>query len=136
MKNKNEFSFFKMTNKKVPTDYIFVDGLGVGDVSNVVLRDRNALAEDGIVVVIAKMDRKGEIIGLPDLVSRGFVHMKENKELIDEVRRLAKKAATNTDKQSDADRDYVKRQIRDEVGRILFKKTERRPMILPVIIEV
>jgi ribonuclease J len=82
------------------------------------------------------MDRKGEIIGLPDLVSRGFVHMKENKELIDEVRRLAKKAATNTDKQSDADRDYVKRQIRDEVGRILFKKTERRPMILPVIIEV
>ena len=135
-KDKKGETHAKMTKQKVPTDYVFVDGLGVGDVSNVVLRDRNALSEDGIVVVIVKVDRKGKIIGLPDLVSRGFVHMKENKKLIDDVRKLAKKSADNTDKKSNIDRDYIKTKVRDEVGQYLFKKTERRPMVLPVVIEV
>lgn len=129
-------SHARMIAEKVPTDYVFVDGLGIGDVDHVVLRDRKALAEDGMVMVITKVDRKGKIIGLPDLVSRGFVHMKANKKLIDETRKLAKTVADNKDTKSDADYDYIKKQIRDEVGKFLFKKTERRPMILPIVIEV
>lgn len=136
-KDKNGESHIQMTKEHVPTDYVFVDGLGVGDVSNVVLRDRQALAEDGIVVVITKVEAKtGKILGLPDIVSRGFVHMKENKQLIQATRKLAKDAADNKNPETPADTDYIKQQIRDQVGKFLFKKTERRPMVLPVLIEV
>ena len=133
--NKGEHA--ELTKEKVPTDYVFVDGLGVGDVSEVVLRDRNMLSEDGIVVVITQVMKKtGKVVGRPDIVSRGFVHMKENKKLIDDTRSLVKKSVDNSDKKSAADPQYMRKKIRDEVGKFLFKKTERRPMILPVIIEV
>lgn len=129
--------YARMTQEKVTTDYVFVDGLGVGDVSQVVLRDRKMLAEDGMIVAIVQVEKKtGKIIGSPDLVSRGFVHMKENKELIQEARSLIKRAATSHDDQSVADTDFIRQRIRDELGKFLFKKTERRPMVLPVIIEV
>ena len=127
----------RMTSEKVTSDYVFVDGLGVGDVSQVVLRDRKMLAEDGMVVAIVQVEKKtGKILGSPDLISRGFVHMKENKELIQEARTLIKKAATSKDDKSAADTDFIRQRIRDELGKFLFKKTERRPMVLPVIIEV
>lgn len=127
----------KMTKEKVPTDYVFVDGLGVGDVSQVVLRDRQALSEDGIVVVITQIEKKtGKLIGSPDIVSRGFVHMRENKELINKTRDLIKKIIVDPDPKSAADTDYIKTKIRDEVGKFLFKRTERRPMVLPVIMEM
>jgi ribonuclease J len=126
----------RLIKEKVPTEYVFVDGLGVGDVSEVVLRDRKALADDGMIVVIVQLDRKGKVIGEPDVVSRGFVQMKEKSELIGQIRKLVAKVANNDDKESALDRGYVQKQIRDEVGRFLFKKTERRPMILPVVMEV
>ncbi|MFH1711710.1 MAG: ribonuclease J [Patescibacteria group bacterium] len=127
----------RMTKKKVPTDYVFVDGLGVGDISQVVLRDRKALADDGIVVVIIQVTKKtGRVIGAPDIVSRGFVHMKENRKLINDTRELVMKLANNTDNKSQADPDHIRKIVRDEVGAFLFKKTERRPMILPVVLEV
>lgn len=136
-KDKNGESHAEMTKEKVPTEYVFVDGLGVGDVSQVVLRDRQALADDGIIVAIVQLDKKtGKVIGTPDIVSRGFVHMKENKQLIGQVRSLIKKAADNKDKKSAPDRDAVRTKVRDEVGQFLFKKTQRRPMVLPVILEV
>lgn len=136
-KDKNGESHAQMTKEKIPTEYVFVDGLGVGDVSQVVLRDRQALADDGIIVAIVQLDKKtGKVIGTPDIVSRGFVHMKENKQLIGQVRSLIKKVADNKDKKSAADRDAVRTKVRDEVGQFLFKKTQRRPMILPVILEV
>jgi ribonuclease J len=127
----------QMTKEKVPTDYVFVDGLGVGDVSQVVLRDRQALADDGIVVAIVQVQHKtGKIVGMPDIVSRGFVHMKENRQLIQETRKMIKKLVDNKDPQSLADTDHIKQQVRDELGKFLFKKTERRPMIMPVVMEV
>lgn len=127
----------RLTEKKVLTDYVFVDGLGVGDVSQVVLRDRQVLAADGMVVVIATVDSKtGALLGSPDIISRGFIYMKENKRLIEETRALVKRAVADHDKASSADNDYLKRKIRDDIGAFLFKRTQRRPMILPVVIEV
>ncbi len=127
-----------LTKTKVPTDYVFVDGLGVGDVSEVVLRDRKALADDGIVVAIVQIEKStGKVIGLPDMVSRGFVHMRENKELINSTRKLIQKLIREkTDPKSPADVDHVRKIIRDEVGKFLFQKTERRPMVMPVVIEM
>lgn len=126
-----------VTNRKVPTDYVMVDGLGVGDVSQIVLRDRQVLAADGMIVVIATIEKRtGKLIGNPDIISRGFVYMKENKELIEETRYRVKKMVHDRDTQSAADENYIKNRIRDGVGQFLFQKTERRPMILPVVIEV
>lgn len=134
-----EFSknYGRLTDKKVPTDYIFVDGLGVGDVSHVVLRDRKHLAEDGMVVAIVQIQKKtGQLISSPDIISRGFIYMKENKKLIEDTRKHVKKVIQDKDPTSAADTNYIKNTIRDELGKYLFKKTERRPMILPVVIEV
>ncbi len=126
-----------LTKEKVPTEYVFVDGLGVGDVSQVVLRDRQALAEDGMVVVIAQFEKKtGKLITQPDIVSRGFLHMKDNKEFIGLTRRHLEKLLMDKATGSPLDPDNVKGIIRDELGKFLFQKTERRPMILPVLIEV
>lgn len=127
----------RLTNEKVPTDYIFVDGLGVGDVSQVVLRDRKVLAEDGMVIVVVQIEKKtGKIIGYPDIISRGFIFMKEQRELIEQTRQEIKKVLVDKDSKSEADPKYIRDQIRDKIGAFLFKKIERRPMILPVIIEV
>jgi ribonuclease J len=127
----------KLTNQRVSTDYIMVDGLGVGDVSHVVLRDRNLLASDGMVVVIATIENKtGKLIGSPDIISRGFVYMKESKELIEMTRKKVIKLLKDTDPRSEANEVYLKNKIRDSIGQYLFSKTERRPMILPVIIGV
>ena len=127
----------KLTKEKVPSDYVFVDGLGVGDVSEIVLRDRVALADDGIVVVIAQIAKKtGKLISAPDIVSRGFVLMKDNIELINSTRAMIKKLIESHDPKAAADADFIRGVVRDEVGQFLFQKTERRPMILPVILEV
>lgn len=127
----------RLTKEKVPTEYVMVDGLGVGDVSEVVLRDRVALAEDGIFVVIATIDKKtGTLVGSPDIISRGFVYMRENKELIERSRAFIKKLLKDHDPRSGAFEDHLKNKIRNDVGQFLFRATERRPMVLPVIIEV
>jgi len=127
----------KLLKTKVPTDYVMVDGLGVGDVSNIVLRDRRVMADDGMIVVIATIDAKtGEPIGNPDLISRGFVYMKENRDLIEKTRMKAKKIVKDSDSRTPADDDYIKNKIRNEIGQFLFAKTKRRPMVLPVVIKV
>ncbi|MFH1745173.1 MAG: ribonuclease J [bacterium] len=127
----------KLTNDKVLTDYVMVDGLGVGDVSNIVLRDRRVMSEDGMIVVIATIDSKtGDIIGNPDIISRGFVYMKENRELIEKTRMKVKKMVKDNDSRTPADDDYIKNKIRNEIGQFLFSQTKRRPMVLPVVIKV
>jgi ribonuclease J len=127
----------KLTKQKVTTDYVFVDGLGVGDVSQVVLRDRQALAEDGMVVVIAQFVKKtGALASAPDIISRGFLHMKDNKDFIAATRQHLEKLLKDGHSATPLDPDHVKTVIRDEMGKYLFQKTERRPMILPVLIEV
>jgi ribonuclease J len=127
----------QLTSYRVPSDYVMVDGLGVGDVSHVVLRDRKMMAEDGMIVIIVTVDSKtGYLIGSPDIISRGFVYMRESKQLIEQVRGKVKKIISDRDPKSAADNTFIKNKIRDNIGQFLFTKTERRPMVLPVIIEV
>ncbi len=127
----------KLTTEKLPADYVFVDGLAVSDETNVVLRDRQVLAEDGMVVVIATVDtHTGKLIQNPDIISRGFVFLKSNKELIEDLRHRVKKMVIDSDPLSWADTNYIRNKIRDYVGQFLYTKTEKRPMVLPVVIEV
>ena len=126
-----------LTKTKIPADYVFVDGLGVSDETNIVLRDRQVLAEDGMVVLIVTVDSKtGKLVQNPDIISRGFVFLKEHKELIEDLRHRVKKMVNDSDPLSWADTNNIKNKIRDYVGQFLFTKTEKRPMILPVVIEV
>jgi len=127
----------RVLEKKVPSDYVFVDGLGVTDTQNVVLRDRQVLAEDGMVVIIATIDsHTGKLIQNPDIISRGFVFLKDNKELIEDLRHKVKKMVVESDPLNWADTNQIKNNLRDKVGQFLFSKTEKRPMVLPVVIEV
>ncbi len=126
-----------LTEEKVPTDYVMVDGLGVGDVSSIVLRDRRVMAADGMIVAIVTIDSKnGNLIGSPDLISRGFIYMKENRDLIEKTRAKVKSIVKDKNPNTPADDDYIKNKIRNEVGQFLFKSTKRRPMVLPVVIKV
>lgn len=126
-----------MRKEKVPTDYVFVDGLGVGDVSDVILRDRNELAADGMIVIVTQMESKtGKLVGQPDIISRGFVHMKENRELLLGIREAVAKSMTSKDPKQTADDDYIRQNIRNNVGQFVLQKTNRRPMVLPVVISV
>jgi ribonuclease J len=126
-----------LTKEKLPTDYVFVDGLGVSDETNVVVRDRQVLAEDGMVVIIATVDSKsGKLIQNPDIISRGFVFLKSHKELIEDLRNRVRKMVVESDPLSWPDTNEIRNKIRDYVGQFLFTKTEKRPMILPVVIEV
>lgn len=126
----------RLTNERVVTDYVFVDGLGVGDVSSIVLRDRQVMAADGMIVVIVTIDKhKGQLVQNPDLISRGFIYMKENKKLIEETRMRARKIFKGNLK-GGIDENYFKDKIRNEISNFLYQKTQRRPMVLPVIIQV
>ncbi|MBT4121424.1 ribonuclease J [bacterium] len=127
----------RLTNKKIPSDYVFVDGLGVGDISNIVIRDRQMMAADGMIVVIATIRAKtGELVQNPDLISRGFIYMKENKKLVAETRKQVRNLLKDYNPKTSANDMYIKGKIRREIGRFLFQQTARRPMVLPVIIEV
>ena len=121
----------------VPAGNVLVDGSGVGDIGSVVLRDRKHLAEDGLVMVVATVDiRGGYIISGPDIISRGFIYMKESEELLDEARTLAFETLENAISRRGGDRTQIKNSIRDELGRFFFKKTKRKPMVLSVIMEI
>ena len=127
----------RLTDKRVPADYIFVDGLGITDSNNVVLRDRKMMAEDGMIVIIATVNgRTGQLVHNPDLISRGFVYMKENKKLIEMTRQKVKTILKDHSAKIAPDDKLIKDKIRNEIGKFLYQKTEKRPMILPVIIEV
>lgn len=125
--------------ERAPTDYVMVDGLGVGDVKEVVIRDRQHLAEDGIFVIIAIVDaRTGKVKTSPDIISRGFIYLKESQELLKEVRKRTRtiiEGMTVTNVRP-IDWIYVKDEVREKIGQFLFNKTARRPMVLPVVIEV
>jgi ribonuclease J len=129
---------FFIERKIVPSNYVMVDGLGIGDVGEVVLRDRKMLAKDGIFVVIAVVDRQtGKVKGSPDIISRGFVYLRESKELLREVRkRVIRIVETATGSGRAVNWAYVKNEIKEKIGQFLFSKTQRRPMVLPVVIEV
>jgi ribonuclease J len=122
---------------KVPVGSILVDGLGVGDVGNVVLRDRQHLAEDGILIVVLALEsHSDQLVSGPDIVSRGFVYVKESDELLDEARTLVYDAVQKCLDKGQTDWGKLKSTIKDVLSDFVWKKTKRRPMILPIIMEV
>jgi len=128
----------RLTKEKVPSEYVFVDGLGVGDVSNIVLRDRQMMAADGMIVVITTISGKsGKLVHSPDIISRGFIYMRENKTMVEDIRTKIKNIVNDHNKTNGKINDaYIKEALRNELGQFVFSKTKRRPMILPVVIEV
>ncbi len=124
-------------DQSVTAGQVFVDGLGVGDVGSVVLRDRRHLSQDGLVVVVFTVDRvSGELLSGPDIVSRGFVYVKESEQLIGEARQ---KARAVLDKYKDYDyKDWtvIKAKIREQVSHVLYQRTKRSPMVLPIVMEI
>ena len=121
----------------VPAGRVFVDGYGVGDVGSVVLRDRKHLAQDGLVIVAVCIDREsGMIVSGPDVVTRGFVYVKESEELINAAREVAVEAIEAQTDGGYFDWNSIKASIRDEISHLMYERTKRSPMILPVIMEV
>jgi len=122
--------------EQVPVGGVLVDGLGVGDVGNVVLRDRKHLSQDGLLVVVMAIDRdEGRLISGPDIVSRGFIYVKENEDIIDNTQELVRQILASSDLSGDKWPD-LKNTIKDEVHRFIFDKIKRNPMILPIILDV
>lgn len=122
---------------KVQVGNIFIDGLGVGDVGNIVLRDRQHLAEDGIIIVVLTLQAgSGEVLAGPDIVSRGFVYVRGSESLMDEAKKVLDESVERCVEKNITDWGKIKSEIKDSLGEFVWKKTKRRPMILPIIMEV
>jgi ribonuclease J len=125
-----------LDEETIPAFYVMVDGLGIGDVEEVVLRDRKSLAKEGMIVLIATIDKRtGNLLKSPDIISRGFIYLRENQDLLEEIRKkirgiIARLAGQNVES------SYLRILIRDNINNFLFRKTGRRPIVLPVVIEV
>lgn len=121
----------------VPFGKVMVDGLGVGDVGNIVLRDRQHLSQDGLIIVVLTMDSStGEVVAGPDIISRGFVYVRESENLMDDVKVVIKKEISKCVKNNITDWTTIKSSIRDSLREYIYKTTKRNPMILPIIMEV
>ena len=123
----------------VPCGNVYVDGSGVGDIGQVVLRDRRVLSRDGILVVVVTVDSEtGQPIAGPDIISRGFVYERESEALLDAARGVVATAISKhtQGRGHTADWNYIKNKIRDTLSEYLFEKTRRRPMVLPLVVEV
>ena len=125
-------------NGIAPAGKVLVDGYGVGDVGNIVLRDRRHLAQDGLIVVVATVDPDEKLlISGPDIVSRGFVYVREAEELMEEARQIVTDALLDVlESRGNVDRMQLKKCVKDDLTRFLYAKTKRKPMILPVIMNV
>lgn len=121
----------------VPSGNILVDGLGIGDVGNIVLRDRKHLSEDGLIVVVVTISKQeGRVVSGPDIISRGFVYVRESVDLMDEAREVVKKTLEKCDRKSISDWSTLKTNIREDLRGFLYHRTKRNPMILPIIMEI
>ncbi len=123
-------------NGNVQSGSIIVDGLGVGDVGDVVLRDRKILSEDGLMIIVATVNGSGNLAANIEVMSRGFVYVKESEELIEEVRGIARQAFSKSPIKKGGNWSAIKSTIRDDLSTFLYRKTMRRPMIIPIIVEV
>ncbi|MBQ7317407.1 MAG: ribonuclease J [Phascolarctobacterium sp.] len=124
-------------NGKIPSGKVLVDGLGVGDVGNIVLRDRRQLSQDGIMIVVVTLDHEScTVVSGPDIVSRGFVYVREAEDLMDEAREKVQSALDRCEAGGVSEWSSIKSAIRDSLGRFLYERTRRRPMILPIIMEI
>lgn len=126
-----------ITDEDIPSEPVLVDGLGVGDVGNIVLRDRKLLSESGLIIVVAAIDRAtGEICSGPDIISRGFVYVRENEDLIEEARVVVCKALDNCVDGNIREWNALKSAVRDSLRSFIYVKTKRSPVILPIFLEV
>jgi ribonuclease J len=122
---------------KVPSGNTLIDGLGVGDVGNIVLRDRKLLSQDGILVVVVTLSKQdGTILSGPDIISRGFVYVRESEGLLDEANRIVTNTLNRLMGENINEWASLKTHVKDALGRFLYEQTKRRPMILPIIMEV
>lgn len=120
---------------RVPSGITLVDGLGIGDVGNIVLRDRKHLSEDGLFIVVVTLS-KGKAVAGPDVISRGFVYVRESEELINNARKVVREALVRCEEKNITEWNKIKVQIKDSLDQFLYEKTKRRPMILPILMEV
>jgi ribonuclease J len=121
----------------VPVGKVMVDGLGVGDVGNIVLRDRQHLSEEGLIIVVLSMDSgSGEIVAGPDVISRGFVYVRESENLMDNVKQILRDLITDVQHSEIRDWTSIKNMIKENLRSYIYQKTKRNPMILPIIMEV
>ena len=121
----------------VPFGKIMVDGLGVGDVGNIVLRDRQHLSQDGLIIVVMTMDSAtGEIVAGPDVISRGFVYVRESENLMEDVKRMLRDEVHELEAEGIRDWSTIKSKLKDSLRDYIFVKTKRNPMILPIIMEI
>ena len=124
-------------NGSVPSGRILVDGLGVGDVGNIVLRDRQHLSQDGLIVVVLTMDSStGEVVAGPDIISRGFVYVREAESIMDDVKSVVKNEIRKCEERGIRDWATIKSMVKDNLRDYIFMKTKRNPMIIPIIMEV
>jgi len=124
-----------VTNHRVPANYVFVDGLGLGDVNHIVLRDRKQLASDGMIIVVAQVGRGGKP-GRIDIVSRGFTFIEQQQQLMKELKRAALNALADKEPRTSPNEQYLRDKLRIALEKFIFYKTHRQPLILPVIVEV
>ena len=116
---------------------VFVDGSGVGDVGSVVLRDRKRLAEDGIIIIVASIDREsGDVVSGPDVVTRGFVYVRESEQVMEESRRLCESVLAECVQHHVYDFSTIRNRLRDEISRLTYARTKRSPMVLPILMGV
>jgi ribonuclease J len=138
--NGDVIEVFRKGIKKVGTvnsGHVLIDGLGVGDVGRIVLRDRKHLSEDGIITVVVTMEKEsGLVVAGPDIITRGFVYVKEAEALMDSSRKVVIDALRECEDKHITDWNILKNIIKDTLKNHLFEKTKRRPMILPIIMEV
>lgn len=121
----------------VPSGRVLVDGLGVGDVGSVVLRDRQHLSQDGLIVVVLTLDHEtGNVVAGPDIISRGFIYMKESEMLIEEIKVVLRKQIFEYEQNGVKDWNTIKAGVKEVLKDFLFEKTKRKPMILPIVMEV
>ena len=122
---------------KVVAGRVYVDGLGVGDVGNIVLRDRKHLAQDGLIAIVITIDgQNGSVVAGPDIISRGFVYMRESEDLIEDVKLLVKKSLEKSEQNHITDWTTIKSNIKDVLKGYIYEQTKRNPMILPIIMEI
>ena len=120
----------------VPSGKILIDGLGVGDVGNIVLRDRKLLAQDGLIIVVATLNSSGYIISGPDIISRGFVYVRESEDIIDHIREVARECLIKSSKNRINDWAATKHLLKTNVSKYIYETTNRSPMILPILMEI
>ena len=126
----------KLTTQ-VTSGMVLVDGLGVGDVGNIVLRDRQLLSENGMIIVVISLDRRtAKVVSGPDIVTRGFVYVRENETLIDEIKDVAKKELDKCEEAGVREWATIKGKLRESLIKYIFSKTKRQPMILPILMDV